>query len=105
MNKKIKASAALVAAFALAFGAFATTSATAATTVKIAYQGPLTGPEAQTGTDSIRGVKLAIKLYNATNPAVKVEVFEGDDQGDDAQGGTVGAGIANDAAVIGNNSN
>ncbi len=102
MNKKIKASAAIVAAFALSFGAFATTSASAATTVKIAYQGPLTGPEAQTGTDSIRGVKLALKLYNATNPAVKVELFNGgDDQGDDAQGGTVGAGIAADDAVIG----
>jgi branched-chain amino acid transport system substrate-binding protein len=102
MNKKIKASVALVAAAALAFGALATTSASAATTVKIAYQGPLTGPEAQTGTDSIRGVKLALKLYNATNPAVRVELFDGgDDQGDDAQGGTVGAGIAADDAVIG----
>jgi branched-chain amino acid transport system substrate-binding protein len=102
MNKKIKASVALVAAAALAFGALATTSASAATTVKIAYQGPLTGPEAQTGTDSIRGVKLALKLYNATKPAVRVELFDGgDDQGDDAQGGTVGAGIAADDAVIG----
>jgi branched-chain amino acid transport system substrate-binding protein len=101
MNKKIKASAAIVAALALSLGAFAANTASAATTVKIAYQGPLTGPEAQTGTDSIRGVKLAIKIYNATNPAVKVEIFEGDDQGDDAQGGTVGAGIAADDAVIG----
>ncbi len=102
MNNKIKASVALVAAAALAFGALATTSASAATTVKIAYQGPLTGPEAQTGTDSIRGVKLALKLYNATKPAVRVELFDGgDDQGDDAQGGTVGAGIAADDAVIG----
>ena len=102
MNKKIKTSVALVAAAALAFGALATTSASAVTTVKIAYQGPLTGPEAQTGTDSIRGVKLALKLYNATKPAVRVELFDGgDDQGDDAQGGTVGAGIAADDAVIG----
>jgi len=101
MNKKIKASAALVAASALAFGALASTPASAATILKIAYQGPLTGPEAQTGTDSIRGVKLALKLYNAKKPAVKVEVFEGDDQGDEAQGGTVGAGIAADPAVIG----
>ena len=89
MNKKIKASAALVAAIALSFGAFATTSASAATTVKIAFQGPLTGPEAQTGTDEVRGVKLALKLYNATNPAVKVELVEVDDQGDPAIAGTV----------------
>jgi branched-chain amino acid transport system substrate-binding protein len=101
MNKKIKASAALVAAIALSFGAFATTSASAATTVKIAFQGPLTGPEAQTGTDEVRGVKLALKLYNATNPAVKVELVEVDDQGDPAIAGTVAPGVAKDTAIIG----
>jgi len=52
MNKKIKASAAIVAAFALSLGAFAATSASAATkTYSIAYQGPLTGGEASTGID------------------------------------------------------
>jgi len=101
MNKKIKASAAIVAAIALSFGAFATTSASAATTVKIAFQGPLTGPEAQTGTDEVRGVKLALKLYNATNPAVKVELVEVDDQGDPAIAGTVAPGVAKDTAIIG----
>jgi len=101
MNKKIKASAALVAAIALSLGAFATTSASAATTVKIAFQGPLTGPEAQTGTDEVRGVKLALKLYNATNPAVKVELVEVDDQGDPAIAGTVAPGVAKDTAIIG----
>jgi branched-chain amino acid transport system substrate-binding protein len=101
MNKKIKASAAIVAAIALSFGAFATTSASAATTVKIAFQGPLTGPEAQTGTDEVRGVKLALKLYNDTNPAVKVELVEVDDQGDPAIAGTVAPGVAKDTAIIG----
>ena len=101
MNKKIKASAAIVAAIALSFGAFATTSASAATTVKIAFQGPLTGPEAQTGTDEVRGVKLALKLYNDTNPAVKVDLVEVDDQGDPAIAGTVAPGVAKDTAIIG----
>ncbi|MEJ6607230.1 MAG: branched-chain amino acid ABC transporter substrate-binding protein [Candidatus Planktophila sp.] len=77
-------------------------SASAATTLKIAYQGPLTGPEAQTGTDGIRGVKLALKEYRKTKPKVKVVLFKGgDDQGEDAQGLTVGAGIAADPAVVG----
>ena len=75
--------------------------ASAETVLKIAYQGPLTGPEAQTGTDGIRGVKLALKIYNASKPKIKVEVYEGDDQGDDALGKTVGAGIAADPAVVG----
>ena len=75
--------------------------ASAETVLKIAYQGPLTGPEAQTGTDGIRGVKLALKIYNASNPKIKVEAYEGDDQGDDALGKTVGAGIAADPAVVG----
>ena len=52
MNKKIKASAALVAAAALSLGVFASTSASAATkTFTLAYQGPLTGPDAQLGED------------------------------------------------------
>ena len=75
--------------------------ASAETVLKIAYQGPLTGPEAQTGTDGIRGVKLALKIYNAKKPKIKVEAYEGDDQGDDALGKTVGAGIAADPAVVG----
>ena len=75
--------------------------ASAETVLKIAYQGPLTGPEAQTGTDGIRGVKLALKIYNASKPKIKVEAYEGDDQGDDALGKTVGAGIAADPAVVG----
>ena len=75
--------------------------ASAETVLKIAYQGPITGPEAQTGTDGIRGVKLALKIYNASKPKIKVEAYEGDDQGDDALGKTVGAGIAADPAVVG----
>ncbi len=102
MKKNKVVAFATAAAFAASAVVALAPAASAATTLKIAYQGPLTGPEAQTGTDGIRGVKLALKYYNATNPKVKVELFNGgDDQGDDAQGGTVGAGIAADDAVIG----
>ena len=97
-NKVVAFAAALAVAVS---SASAIAPASANTTLKIAYQGPLTGPEAQTGTDGIRGVKLALKIYNASKPKIKVEVYEGDDQGDDALGKTVGAGIAADASVVG----
>jgi len=97
-NKVVAFAAALAVAVS---SASAIAPASANTTLKIAYQGPLTGPEAQTGTDGIRGVKLALKIYNASKPKIKVEVYEGDDQGDDALGKTVGAGIAADPAVVG----
>ena len=97
-NKVVAFAAALAVAVS---SAAAIAPASANTTLKIAYQGPLTGPEAQTGTDGIRGVKLALKIYNASKPKIKVEVYEGDDQGDDALGKTVGAGIAADASVVG----
>ncbi len=97
-NKVVAFAAALAVAVS---SASAIAPASANTTLKIAYQGPLTGPEAQTGTDGIRGVKLALKMYNASKPKIKVEVYEGDDQGDDALGKTVGAGIAADPAVVG----
>jgi len=71
MNKKIKASAALVAAAALAFGAFASTTASAATkTYTIAYQGPLSGGEASTGTDEQNAVKYAAKVFMKMNPTI-----------------------------------
>ena len=100
--KKNKVIALAVAAGLAAASAVALAPASnAADTVKIAFQGPLTGPEAQTGTDEVRGVKLALKLYNATNPAVKVELVEVDDQGDPAIAGTVAPGVAKDTSIIG----
>jgi ABC-type glycerol-3-phosphate transport system substrate-binding protein len=69
-NKVVAFASALIVA-----GSSAASIAPAAanTTLKIAYQGPLTGSEAQTGLDGVRGVKLALKLYNAKKPAVKVK--------------------------------
>ena len=77
MNKKIKASAAIVAALALSLGAFAATSASAAVkTYSIAYQGPLTGGEASTGTDEQNAVKYAIKLFEAKNKNIKIDLSQ-----------------------------
>ena len=102
MNKKIKASAALVAAAALAFGAFASTTASAATkTYTIAYQGPLSGGEASTGIDEQNAVKYAIKLFEAANKNIKIKLVSIDDQGDPAVAGTVAPGVASNKNVLG----
>jgi len=102
MNKKIKASAALVAAAALAFGAFASTSATAATkTYTLAYQGPLTGGEASTGIDEQNGVKYAIKVFEAANPGYKINLVSVDDEGDPAVASKVAPGVGTNKKIIG----
>ena len=101
MKKNKVLALAIAGALAAASAASIAPAAQAADAVKIAFQGPLTGPEAQTGTDEVRGVKLALKLYNATNPAVKVELVEVDDQGDPAIAGTVAPGVAKDTTIIG----
>ncbi len=102
MNKKIKASAAIVAAFALSLGAFAATSASAATkTYSIAYQGPLTGGEASTGIDEQNGVKYAIKVWEAANPGIKINLVSVDDEGDPAVASKVAPGVGANKKIIG----
>ena len=102
MNKKIKASAALVAAAALAFGAFASTTASAATkTYTIAYQGPLSGGEASTGTDEQNAVKYAAKVFMKKNPTIKIKIVSVDDQGDPAVASTVAPGVGSNKSILG----
>ena len=104
MNKKIKASAALVAAIALSFGAFASTTASAATKAKtftLAYQGPLSGGEASTGIDEQNGVKYAIKVFEAANPGYKINLVSVDDEGDPAVASKVAPGVGTNRNIIG----
>jgi branched-chain amino acid transport system substrate-binding protein len=102
MNKKIKASAAVVAAFALSLGAFAATSASAATkTYTLAYQGPLSGGEASTGIDEQNGVKYAIKVWEAANPGIKINLVSVDDEGDPAVASKVAPGVGANKKIIG----
>ena len=101
MNKKFKSSLAVVAAAALAFGATSVTTASAAKTYTIGYQGPLSGGEASTGTDEQNAVKYAIKLFEAKNPGIKIKLVSIDDQGDPAVAGTVAPGIASNKTVLG----
>ncbi len=102
MNKKIQRSLAVVSAAALVFGVSAVTSATAAQkTVYLAFQAPLTGPNALTGQDELTGAKFALSEYNATNPAVKVELVLADDQGLAEIAAVVAPGIASNKKIIG----
>ncbi len=105
MNKKIQRTLALVAVAGLALGAVATTSAQATKhkekTVKLAFQGPLTGGSAQVGQDEIAGAIFALSEYHATNPAVKVVLVRADDQGDGTVAASIAPGIAADRSIIG----
>jgi branched-chain amino acid transport system substrate-binding protein len=98
MNKKILGGLAAVVAVVIAV--VVTMGGGGSNTIKIAYQGPLSGGEAQTGTDEQNAVKFAIELYNATNPAQKIELVSADDQGDGTVAAGVAPGIANDKSIV-----
>jgi branched-chain amino acid transport system substrate-binding protein len=95
----------VVAAFALAVGtavAIAPTSNAAAKVVTIAYQGPLTGEDAQVGIDELNGVKYAVKLFNAKNKGkYSVKIVEVDDQGSGTEAAKVAPGTASNKKIIG----
>jgi branched-chain amino acid transport system substrate-binding protein len=102
---KNQRSISIVAAIALAVGtavAIAPTSNAAVKTLTIAYQGPLTGEEAQVGIDELNGVKYAVKLFNAKNKArYKVNLVEVDDQGSGTESAKVAPGTASNKKIIG----
>lgn len=102
MNKNIQRSLAVVSAAALVFAAAAASTANAAVkSFSIAYQGPLSGGEASTGTDEINAVKYAVKLFNAANKDFDIKVVAVDDQGDPAVASTVAPGTASNKNIIG----
>jgi len=103
MNKKIVSGLAIAAATTLALGVVVTAPANAAAkkSVTLAFQGPLTGGDAQLGQDQIPGAIYAIALYNAKNPAVKVELIKADSQCDGTVAANIAPGVAANKAVIG----
>ena len=90
----------VVAVIALVFGYTLFAGGGGSDTIKIAYQGPLSGGEAQTGIDEQNAVKFTIELYNATNPDQKIELVSADDQGDGTVAASVAPGIANDESIV-----
>ena len=101
MKKNAKVSVALVAAASLITGGAVATSAHAANyKYYIAYQGPLTGDNKQTGLDEIAGVKYALALYNKANPNAQVGLKQVDDQGSGPGASVVAPGTAKDKSIL-----
>ena len=101
MNKKIISGFAIAASAALTFGVVASTPASAKVKeITIAYQGPLTGDSAQTGIDELNAAKYALKKYNDSKPAVKINLVSIDDQGAGAVALTVAPGAAANKKII-----
>jgi len=71
-------------------------------TYKIAFQGPLSGDNAQLGINEVNGVELAIQQANDSGDYdFTLELFEADDQGDPAVAPTAAASVLQDDAILG----
>lgn len=73
-------------------------------TVKIGYIGPLTGPQAQSGKDTERGVRLAVDELNdghikIAGTPVRFELVSADDQGDPKTGVTAAQKLVDDGVT------
>ena len=101
MKKTAKGAIAAVGALALVTSAFVTSSASAAQEITLAFQGPLTGSDAQTGQDEILGAKTAIQIFNDSQKKYKVNLVAVDDQGEGAVAGRVAPGVASNKKIIG----
>jgi len=102
MKKTQKAGLAVVSTVALALSAFVSSAANAAPMeISLAFQGPLTGTDAQTGADEILGAKTAIQIFNDSQKKYKINLVSVDDQGEGAVAGRVAPGVAANKKVIG----
>ncbi|RBY93721.1 branched-chain amino acid ABC transporter substrate-binding protein [Blastococcus sp. TF02-8] len=71
-------------------------------TYKIAFQGPLSGDNAQLGINEVNGVQLAIDQANESGDLdFTLELVKADDQGSPEQAPTAAAQVLQDEAVLG----
>jgi branched-chain amino acid transport system substrate-binding protein len=77
-------------------------TANGCTTYSIAYQGPLTGPEAAVGIAQSSAVKFAIGKFKAENPSapISANLFLADDQGDPALSQAAANSVINQSCVL-----
>ena len=101
MKKRIQISLAIATALALTLTGCSSSDDAAENTFTIAYQGPLSGGEASTGTDEQNAVKYAIELFMEANPEYTIELVSVDDQGDPAVAATVAPGTAANEKILG----
>jgi branched-chain amino acid transport system substrate-binding protein len=101
MKKRIQISLAIATALALTLTGCSSSDDAAENTFTIAFQGPLSGGEASTGTDEQNAVKYAIELFMEANPEYTIELVSVDDQGDPAVASTVAPGTASNEKILG----
>jgi len=101
MKKRIQISLAIATALAITLTGCSSSDDAAENTFTIAFQGPLSGAEASTGTDEQNAVKYAIELFMEENPEYTIELVSVDDQGDPAVASTVAPGTAANEKIIG----
>jgi branched-chain amino acid transport system substrate-binding protein len=80
-------------------GASSSANPSGATTVKLAFVGPLTGADANLGIGIRNGAKMAVQ--EAEGAGVKVDLVEFDTHGDPAQASAIKNGFLHDSDVVG----
>lgn len=78
------------------------TQSSAETTLTLAYQGPLTGPEGAMGQMQLRAVQFAIKEFAQNNPSSPtINLIQVDDQGDPAIAQPIAAKTSASTGILG----
>ena len=102
MKKKIILTSTFVSALALTSSMVVSAEAATTTkTVTIAFQGAITGNNAEIGNDQLLGAKTAVAIYNQSKPKIKVKLVVIDDQCDPALAGSVAQGVVTRPEIIG----
>ena len=101
-RRLIKGIALLLSWLFMTHGIYAQPAIAAEKRIKIAFQGPLSGPEAELGLQQLQAVEYMVTKFNQKNSGkIKVEIVQVDDQGDPAIAVKLAPVIAADSSIIG----